>query len=237
MVCAGVTQLLLNYTKDGQPFFNLLCIIPVFSPHGELTYFVGTYLSPYLPQSPLTFLMSCVGGQTNITGALTASSGLMLPSAAPGSTAPDVEDDLSDVFSHASLSSDLPKFSTSRCAYRDGGNHTHSNPFFCSTLIPHSTLKLFPPSTVPLTSFLNSAVSSFSFPPAVPGVRIKSRRSTPSKGDLLTSSSDVPGTPMYRRKDEVRCKIRRPARNEGQDSVSEPSQIAIRRGQTNLQPE
>ncbi|BGO90591.1 PAS domain containing protein kinase [Rhodotorula toruloides NP11] len=53
-----ITQLLLNYDKAGNPFFNLLCILPLFDPSGELAYFVG--------------------GQTNITGALTASSGLSL---------------------------------------------------------------------------------------------------------------------------------------------------------------
>ncbi|GAA6019147.1 hypothetical protein JCM10207_006558 [Rhodosporidiobolus poonsookiae] len=66
-----ITQLLLNYTKGGAAFFNLLCILPLFTADGELAYFVG--------------------GQTAITGALTASAGLVLPPV-PNSGA-DEEDD------------------------------------------------------------------------------------------------------------------------------------------------
>ncbi|GAA5870609.1 hypothetical protein JCM8547_002061 [Rhodosporidiobolus lusitaniae] len=80
-----ITQLLLNYTKDGQPFFNLLCILPLFSPDGELTYFIG--------------------GQTNITGALQASTGLVLPSCAVQSQ--DFAADESDVDSLSQPFSDL----------------------------------------------------------------------------------------------------------------------------------
>ncbi|GAA5934211.1 hypothetical protein JCM10213_003731 [Rhodosporidiobolus nylandii] len=89
----GITQLLLNYDRQGAPFANLLCILPLFSPQGELLYFIG--------------------GQTNITGALTASSGLVFPSA----TAAVLEADsnaLADAFADASLSSaphDLSAFS------------------------------------------------------------------------------------------------------------------------------
>jgi len=58
-----VTQLLLNYDKSGAPFFNLLCIIPLFAPTGELIYFVG--------------------GQTDVTGALGNGSRLQLPGRTP----------------------------------------------------------------------------------------------------------------------------------------------------------
>jgi len=59
----AVTQLLLNYDKSGAPFFNLLCIIPLFAPTGELIYFVG--------------------GQTDVTGALGNGSRLQLPGRTP----------------------------------------------------------------------------------------------------------------------------------------------------------
>ncbi|GAA5893109.1 uncharacterized protein JCM6883_007569 [Sporobolomyces salmoneus] len=55
----SITQLLLNYDKSGAPFFNLLCIVPLFSPSGELIYFIG--------------------GQTDVTGALGNGSRLALP--------------------------------------------------------------------------------------------------------------------------------------------------------------
>jgi len=61
--CSAVTQLLLNYDKSGAPFFNLLCIIPLFAPTGELIYFVG--------------------GQTDVTGALGNGSRLQLPGRTP----------------------------------------------------------------------------------------------------------------------------------------------------------
>ncbi|GAA5974553.1 hypothetical protein JCM5350_001186 [Sporobolomyces pararoseus] len=58
-----ITQLLLNYDKSGAPFFNLLCIVPLFSPTGELIYFIG--------------------GQTDVTGALGSGSRLALPGRNP----------------------------------------------------------------------------------------------------------------------------------------------------------
>ncbi|GAA5937373.1 uncharacterized protein JCM15063_002886 [Sporobolomyces koalae] len=58
-----VTQLLLNYDKTGAPFFNLLCIVPLFSPSGELIYFIG--------------------GQTDVTGSLGNGSRLSLPGRDP----------------------------------------------------------------------------------------------------------------------------------------------------------
>lgn len=36
-----VTQLILNYTKAGKPFWNLLCIIPIIAPSGEMLYSLG----------------------------------------------------------------------------------------------------------------------------------------------------------------------------------------------------
>ncbi|GAA5955398.1 hypothetical protein JCM3765_006765 [Sporobolomyces pararoseus] len=59
----AITQLLLNYDKSGAPFFNLLCIVPLFSPSGELIYFIG--------------------GQTDVTGALGNGSRLALPGRNP----------------------------------------------------------------------------------------------------------------------------------------------------------
>ncbi|SCZ98371.1 BZ3500_MvSof-1268-A1-R1_Chr7-1g09114 [Microbotryum saponariae] len=50
-----ITQLLLNYTASGAPFWNLLCILPLRDAAGELMYFIG--------------------GQTNLTGAIAAGSG------------------------------------------------------------------------------------------------------------------------------------------------------------------
>ncbi|GAA6062436.1 hypothetical protein JCM10212_003310 [Sporobolomyces blumeae] len=59
----AVTQLLLNYDKSGAPFFNLLCILPLFSPTGELLYFIG--------------------GQTDVTGSLGSGNRLSLPGRSP----------------------------------------------------------------------------------------------------------------------------------------------------------
>ncbi|SCV71020.1 BQ2448_3782 [Microbotryum intermedium] len=50
-----ITQLLLNYTASGAPFWNLLCILPLRDAAGEVMYFIG--------------------GQTNLTGAIAAGSG------------------------------------------------------------------------------------------------------------------------------------------------------------------
>ncbi|KAI5475679.1 hypothetical protein MNV49_001054 [Pseudohyphozyma bogoriensis] len=52
----GINTLLLNYKKSGEPFWNLLCIIPLRGLTGELTYFIG--------------------GQTEVTGTLAAGSNL-----------------------------------------------------------------------------------------------------------------------------------------------------------------
>ncbi|GAA5864312.1 hypothetical protein JCM1840_006739 [Sporobolomyces johnsonii] len=54
-----ITQLILNYDRAGAPFFNLLCMIPLFDTEGNLTYFIG--------------------GQTNVNGTLSSSSHLLLP--------------------------------------------------------------------------------------------------------------------------------------------------------------
>ncbi|KAF8323018.1 hypothetical protein DL93DRAFT_2050103, partial [Clavulina sp. PMI_390] len=47
----GCNELLLNYRKDGTPFFCLLCIIPLRDATGQLIYFIG--------------------GQTNVTSVFT----------------------------------------------------------------------------------------------------------------------------------------------------------------------
>ncbi|KAF7971769.1 hypothetical protein HWV62_19947 [Athelia sp. TMB] len=46
----GCTELLLNYRRDGEPFYCLLCILPLRDATGEVAYFIG--------------------GQTNVTGIL-----------------------------------------------------------------------------------------------------------------------------------------------------------------------
>lgn len=51
-----ITELLLNYRRDGTPFFCLLSIIPLRDASGALAYFIG--------------------GQTNVTGTLASSKGL-----------------------------------------------------------------------------------------------------------------------------------------------------------------
>ncbi|SCV70872.1 BQ2448_3634 [Microbotryum intermedium] len=52
----GITTLILNYRRDGTPFFQLLCIIPLRDTYGHLTYFLG--------------------GQTEVTGSLAAGNSL-----------------------------------------------------------------------------------------------------------------------------------------------------------------
>jgi len=52
----GCTELLLNYRKDGAPFYCLLCIIPLRDVTGALMYFIG--------------------GQINVTGMLSSKKGL-----------------------------------------------------------------------------------------------------------------------------------------------------------------
>ncbi|KAJ7052066.1 hypothetical protein C8F01DRAFT_1172916 [Mycena amicta] len=54
----GCTELLLNYRRDGEPFYCLLCIIPVRDASGSIVYFIG--------------------GQTNVTGLLMTEKGLSL---------------------------------------------------------------------------------------------------------------------------------------------------------------
>ena len=76
--------MLLNYDKSGAPFFNLLCIVPLFSPTGELIYFIG--LSSFPPRSALHLKSddaSSTGGQTDVTGALGSGSRLALPGRNP----------------------------------------------------------------------------------------------------------------------------------------------------------
>ncbi|KAJ7471103.1 hypothetical protein FB451DRAFT_1135399 [Mycena latifolia] len=54
----GCTELLLNYRRNGDPFYCLLCIIPVRDASGAIVYFIG--------------------GQTNVTGLLATERGLGL---------------------------------------------------------------------------------------------------------------------------------------------------------------
>jgi len=58
------TELLLNYRRDGTPFFCLLTIIPLRDSSGQLAYFIG--------------------GQTNVTGQLASSKGLSFLIGGPG---------------------------------------------------------------------------------------------------------------------------------------------------------
>ncbi|TDL16881.1 hypothetical protein BD410DRAFT_590344 [Rickenella mellea] len=52
----GCTELLLNYRRNGEPFYCLLCIIPLRDAAGSIAYFIG--------------------GQTNVTGLLTSEKSL-----------------------------------------------------------------------------------------------------------------------------------------------------------------
>ncbi|GAA5915120.1 hypothetical protein JCM6882_008485 [Rhodosporidiobolus microsporus] len=65
----GITSLLLNYRLDGTPFYNLLCMLPLKDASGAVKYFLG--------------------GQIDVTGAISSFSSLALPafasSAPPGS--------------------------------------------------------------------------------------------------------------------------------------------------------
>lgn len=65
------TELLLNYRRDGTPFFCLLSIIPLRDREGRLVYFIG--------------------GQTNVTGTLASSKGLgfLVGSGVPTGTEPE----------------------------------------------------------------------------------------------------------------------------------------------------
>ncbi|KAJ7503241.1 hypothetical protein B0H11DRAFT_1984644 [Mycena galericulata] len=54
----GCTEMLLNYRRNGDPFYCLLCIIPVRDASGAIVYFIG--------------------GQTNVTGLLATDKGLGL---------------------------------------------------------------------------------------------------------------------------------------------------------------
>ncbi|KAJ7221818.1 hypothetical protein B0H12DRAFT_1151590 [Mycena haematopus] len=60
----GCTELLLNYRRNGDPFYCLLCIIPVRDASGAIVYFIG--------------------GQTNVTGLLATDKGLGLHSTGDG---------------------------------------------------------------------------------------------------------------------------------------------------------
>ncbi|KAJ7082691.1 hypothetical protein B0H15DRAFT_436751 [Mycena belliarum] len=64
----GCTELLLNYRRDGDPFYCLLCIIPVRDASGAIVYFIG--------------------GQTNVTGLLSTDRGLGLHSTTSGEPQP-----------------------------------------------------------------------------------------------------------------------------------------------------
>ncbi|KAF8131326.1 PAS domain-containing protein, partial [Mycena galopus ATCC 62051] len=41
LLAVGCTELLLNYRRNGEPFYCLLCIIPVYDPSGAIVYFIG----------------------------------------------------------------------------------------------------------------------------------------------------------------------------------------------------
>ncbi|KAJ7112818.1 hypothetical protein C8R43DRAFT_133480 [Mycena crocata] len=60
----GCTELLLNYRRNGDPFYCLLCIIPVRDASGAIVYFIG--------------------GQTNVTGLLATDKGLGIHGASAG---------------------------------------------------------------------------------------------------------------------------------------------------------
>ncbi|KAJ6543557.1 hypothetical protein DFH09DRAFT_1282396 [Mycena vulgaris] len=64
----GCTELLLNYRRNGDPFYCLLCIIPVRDASGAIVYFIG--------------------GQTNVTGLLATEKGLGLHGAGDGAPQP-----------------------------------------------------------------------------------------------------------------------------------------------------
>ncbi|KAJ6489017.1 hypothetical protein C8R45DRAFT_1097350 [Mycena sanguinolenta] len=64
----GCTELLLNYRRNGDPFYCLLCIIPVRDASGTIVYFIG--------------------GQTNVTGLLATDKGLGLHSTSEGPSQP-----------------------------------------------------------------------------------------------------------------------------------------------------
>ncbi|KAK7017335.1 hypothetical protein R3P38DRAFT_1322325 [Favolaschia claudopus] len=60
----GCTELLLNYRRNGEPFYCLLCIIPVRDTSGTIVYFIG--------------------GQTNVTGLLATDQGIGMHGAGGG---------------------------------------------------------------------------------------------------------------------------------------------------------
>ncbi|KAF7335403.1 hypothetical protein MVEN_02193000 [Mycena venus] len=64
----GCTELLLNYRRNGEPFYCLLCITPVRDTSGTIVYFIG--------------------GQTNVTGLLATDKGLGLHGANASDDAP-----------------------------------------------------------------------------------------------------------------------------------------------------
>ncbi|KAJ7107050.1 hypothetical protein C8R44DRAFT_885719 [Mycena epipterygia] len=64
----GCTELLLNYRRNGEPFYCLLCIIPVHDSSGTIVYFIG--------------------GQTNVTGLLATEKGLGLHGTTDGPPQP-----------------------------------------------------------------------------------------------------------------------------------------------------
>ncbi|KAF7366092.1 hypothetical protein MVEN_00485500 [Mycena venus] len=66
----GCTELLLNYRRNGEPFYCLLCIIPVRDPSGAIVYFIG--------------------GQTNVTGLLATDKVLWLNGTNTSSGAPQL---------------------------------------------------------------------------------------------------------------------------------------------------
>lgn len=47
----GVSVRLLNYRKDGTPFWNLLTMTPIKTPDGKVSKFVGVQASPFPPGS------------------------------------------------------------------------------------------------------------------------------------------------------------------------------------------
>ncbi|GAA5839541.1 hypothetical protein JCM11251_002752 [Rhodosporidiobolus azoricus] len=160
-----ITRLLLNYAVDGTPFYNLLCILPVFSPDGELTYFIG--------------------GQTNITGALTASSALALARAPQNG---DEEDDVSTLAHEFAGTSLEPSIS-------------NSAPPDLSTFSQSVQRAASNPSMTPLTdtSSLSSNGASAGSPSPSPSIEAAEPRSVFSTPTFTLPSDTSPQPPRHHR--------------------------------------
>ncbi|KAL7415026.1 hypothetical protein BDY24DRAFT_360264 [Mrakia frigida] len=60
-----ITELLLNYTRTGVPFWNLLCMIPLRSASGSLVYFIGGQINVTGSISNTSRLSFLVGGEAS----------------------------------------------------------------------------------------------------------------------------------------------------------------------------